>query len=147
MKLLDGNETVLVVTGSSAAARAKDQPIAHWLRDEIDSRGGGLTYRRAIVMVDAEYAGTPGFHNHPTIAVGGPGANDVAERLTQLLPMVWMQGDRSFVQMATHEGGRQAAVWGMDAEATRGAAVAFVREGLLDALLERVWTFRPGALT
>ncbi|HEX9755726.1 MAG TPA: hypothetical protein VGA42_08455 [Gemmatimonadales bacterium] len=144
MKLVDGNETLVLVTGSSPAATQKDRPLAVWLQEEIDRRGGGHGYRRAVLVADARYVNTPALHAHPTIAIGGPGSNDVVQHLTEVLPMVWAQDERSFVQMATHETGRQAALWGMDAEGTRGAVEAFVREGMLDALLDRVWRLQTG---
>jgi len=146
MKLVDGNETVIVVTGGSDAALEKDAPLAARLRAEIDRRGGGHAYRRAVVLRAEQYVETPALHRHPTIAVGGPGANDVSQHLTQVLPMVWARDERCFVQMASNEDGRQVAVWGMDAEATQGAVDAFITEGLLDRLLDRVWRFQAGAV-
>jgi hypothetical protein len=140
MKLVDQDETVVVVTGASAEG---DTAVARWLQQEIDRRGAGMAYRRAVVIGDERYVQTPGFHQNPTITIGGPGANGVAQHLTTVLPMIWSREDRMFVQMGLDGQGRQVALWGMDAEATRGAVEAFVEQGLLDALLDRVWTFRP----
>jgi hypothetical protein len=128
-----------VVTG---AAAARDAPLAQWLRDEIDRRGGGVTYRRAVVMDDQQYVRTPGVHQNPMIAIGGPGANGVVQHLSTQLPMVWSREDRTFIQMSLDERVRQAALWGMDAAATREAVEAFVEHGLLDALLDRAWVIR-----
>lgn len=144
MKLVDGNETVIVVTGGSEAALAKDAPLAVRLREEIDRRGRGYSYRRAVVVRAEQYVETPSLHRHPTIAVGGPGANDISQHLTQVLPMAWVRDERSFVQMAPSEDGRQVAVWGMDAEGTEGAVEAFITEGLLDRLLDRIWRLPAG---
>lgn len=141
MKLVDPDETIVVVTGAEAGG---DGPVARWLQGEIDRRGGGLAYRRAIVVADERYVRTPGFHQNPTIAIGGPGANDVAQHLTTALPMIWSRDDRCFIQMGLDGQGRQVALWGMDAEGTRAAVEAFVEQGMLDTLLDRVWTFRPG---
>ena len=140
MKLVDGEETVLVVTGSTPAALTKDRSVAEWLRDEVDHRGGGATYRRALIITDERYFGTPTFHSHPVIAIGGPGTNGVTGFLVQALPMVLAREERSFVQMGSDRNGRQAILWGMDAASTRSAAEVFVLEGLLDALLGRIWT-------
>lgn len=142
MKLVDPEETVIVVTGSPTEAESQDVPVAEWLKAEIDRRGGGLAYRRAVLLADQRYVRTPSFHRNPTIAIGGPGANDVAGHLTQMLPMVWTMEERSFIQMGMDGQGRQVALWGMDAEATRLAVMAFVEQGMLDAMLERIWTFR-----
>lgn len=142
MKLVDGEETVVLVTGSSANARAKDTPLAEWLRQEIDRRGGGMAYRRAIIVQDERYVRTPALHDHPTIAIGGPGTNDVAQHLSQILPLVIAKEERMFVQMHLDLRGYQIALWGMDADSTKLAVEAFVSEGLLDSLLTRIWPFR-----
>ena len=134
------------VTGSSDNARSKDLPLAEWLRDEIDRRGGGLAYRRAVIVRDEHYVRAPAFHAHPTISIGGPGTNDVAQHLSQILPLVIPKEDKSFVQMHLDLRGYQIALWGMDAESTRSAVEAFVSEGLVDSLLTRIWPFRPTAV-
>ncbi len=143
MKLLDRDETILLVTGSTPGAEGKDAPLAEWLRDEIDRRGGGLPFRRGLLVEDSAYVSTPAFHENPTIAIGGPGSNAVSQHLSEVLPTIWTREERSFIQMGMENRGRQVALWGMDADGTRGAVEAFVEEGMLDALLERVWQFRP----
>ena len=143
MKLLDRDETILLVTGSSDGAEAKDAPLAHWLQQEIDRRGSGVPFRRGLMMEDNAYVGNTALHEHPTIAIGGPGANAVVQHLSDVLPTVWARDDKSFIQMGVDGRGRQVALWGMDADATRGAVEAFVEEGMLDALLDRLWPFKP----
>ena len=143
MKLIDRDETVLVVTGTSPAAAEKDYPLALRLRDEIDRRGYGLPFRRGVLVEDAAWVGTPTFHENPTIAIGGPGSNAVVQHLTQNLPTVWNRDERSYIQIGGDGRSRQVALWGMDSEATKEAVEAFVEEGMLDALLERLWPFKP----
>ena len=146
MKLVDGEETVLLITGSTPAALTKDRSVAEWLQNEVNHRGGGATYRRALIITDERYFGTPSFHTHPVIAIGGPGTNGVTGFLAQALPMALAREERSFVQMGMDRNGRQAVLWGMDAASTRSAAEGFVMEGLLDALLGRIWMASPGPL-
>ena len=143
MKLLDRDETILLVTGSSETAEEKDAPLAHWLRKEIDRRGSGVPFRRGVTVADNAYVGNPSFHENPTIAIGGPGSNAVVQHFSDLLPTVWAREDKSFIQMGVDGRGRQVALWGMDAASTRTAVEAFVEEGMLDALLERIWAFKP----
>ena len=143
MKLLDRDETILLVTGSSETAEEKDAPLADWLRKEIDRRGSGVPFRRGVKVGDNAYVGNPSFHENPTIAIGGPGSNAVVQHLSDVLPTVWTRDDKSFIQMGVDGRGRQVALWGMDAAGTRSAVEAFVEEGMLDALLERVWAFKP----
>ena len=40
MKLVDTEETVVLVTGSSLTAEERDRPLAYLLKAEIDRRGG-----------------------------------------------------------------------------------------------------------
>ena len=41
MKLVDTEETVVLVTGSSLTAEERDRPLAYLLKAEIDRRGRG----------------------------------------------------------------------------------------------------------
>jgi hypothetical protein len=143
MKLIDPEQTIVVVTGSTASARAKDLPLALELKAEIDRRGSGVGYRRAVVVRDARYVATPSFHRYPTITIGGPGSNEVSGHLSQVLPTLVDQDRRYFVQMTGTGPIRQAALWGMDAGATKAAVELFVAEGYLDSLLESVWSEEP----
>ena len=146
MKLVDPDTTILVVTGGSASAAEKDRPLADRLAEEINRRGSGIAYHRAVVLRDDRYVASPAVHQNPTIAIGGPGVNQVANHLSQHLPTAWTRDERSFVQMAVGGPSRQAVLWGMDATATRDAVEAFIGEGMLDELLERVWAFRTGLI-
>ena len=141
MKLVDREETIMVVVGGDGTSG--DRPAAAELKQAIDARANGQSYRRAVVIGDAEYLDRPDLHRHPTIAIGGPGVNVLAQRLVDDLPMRWQHEDRSFLQ-ADLDDTHRVALWGMDAAATAKAVEAFLSEGYLDVLLDRVWRFRPG---
>lgn len=142
MKLIDPEETIVLVTGSSASSGGGDRPAAERLKAEIDRRGAGHAYRRAVVVADHWYLENGLLQMNPTVAIGGPGANDVAREFSEALPTVYGRDQRVFVQAAFENELKRAAVWGMDAAATAAAAEAFVSEGILDDLLERIWRFR-----
>lgn len=144
MKLVDTDETVLVVTGTSITAEDRDRPLAYWLKAEIDKRGVGHTYRRAIVVGDAWYLENRVFHLNPTIAVGGPGANALAQQLVGDLPTLWSEDDRSYIQGDFNGERKRASCWGMDTAATATAVESFVIRGYLDDLLQRIWKYRTG---
>ena len=143
MKLVDREETVIVVVGG-AGAEAVDRPLALKICGEIDGRADGRPYRRALVVSDAEFLESPDLHRHPTIAIGGPGANAVVGRLVAELPTMWQHEDQAFVQ-AEMDDARRVAVWGMDRTATARAVEAFLTEGYLDVLLDRIWRVKPAA--
>lgn len=146
MKLVDGEETVVVAVGAGLEADHPDRRSAARLKAAIDARGHGWAYRRAVVVTDESWFETPLLQAAPTIAIGGPGANGVAERFAGELPSVWSDGDRVVIQAGLHEGPRRAALWGMDRHATAEAVDTFVHRGWLDEFLERCWRFRMGNL-
>ena len=76
------------------------------------------------------------------ITIGGPGVNQVAGYYVADLPTVWEDANRSFVQAELDGGLKRVALWGSDARATAAAVDAFVTDGHLEALLERIWRLR-----
>jgi hypothetical protein len=135
MKLVDTDETVVIVTGSDIRAEERDRPTAYRLKQEIDRRSDGQPFRRAVVVGDSWYL-------NPSIAVGGPGVNSLAAELSASVPLVWSQDQRVYVQANLEGDPKRAVLWGMDAEATMVAVQAFVSQGFLDDLLRRIWRFR-----
>ena len=134
----------MLVTGASLTAEERDRPLAYRLKSEIDGRGAGHAYRRAVVVADLWYLQNRIFHLNPTISIGGPGANGVSNELADTLPTVYSRDEQIFVQ-ADFEGElRRASLWGVNASATAAAVDAFMTEGYLDDLLSRIWRFRTG---
>jgi hypothetical protein len=146
MKLVDTDETVVLVTGSSLPAEERDRPLAYLLKSEIDRRGEGLAYRRAVVVGDLWYLENRTFHQNPTIAIGGPGANGVAQEFSGILPTVYTSEERVFIQADFDGDPKRAALWGANAAATAEAVQVFAMQGLLDELLRRIWRFRTSVL-
>jgi hypothetical protein len=144
MKLVDTEETVVIVTGSSITSEERDRPLAYRLKSEIDRRGIGHAYRRAVVVADLWYLDNRIFHLNPTIAIGGPGANGVAQEFSAVLPTVHSVDDRVFVQLSFDGELKRAALWGANVEGTAAAVEAFVAGSYLDDLLGRIWRFRSG---
>jgi hypothetical protein len=144
MKLVDTEETVVLVTGSSLTAEERDRPLAYLLKSEIDRRGAGHAYRRAVVVGDVWYLENRLFHHHPTIAVGGPGVNGVAQEFTSLLPTIYNREEQVFVQADFEGEPKRATLWGVNAAATAAAVEVFTTQGHLEELLGRIWRFRVG---
>lgn len=146
MKLLDTEETIVLVTGSGEGAIQRDRPLALWLQAEIARRGDGQAYRRAVVTDDAWYLESGVLHQHPTIAIGGPGANEVMQQFAPALPTVFNDEERVFVQADLEGELKRVGLWGADAASTSAAVDAFVVHGFLDDLLRRIWRFRTEML-
>ena len=144
MRFVDRKETVMLVMGSAATAQERDRPIALALKREIDGRGDCHHYRRALLVGDSQYLDCPELHGHPTIAIGGPGVNAVVQQYAPELPTVWQVEERAFVQAELDDTTqKRVALWGMDAGSTAQAVDAFIAQGFLDALLQRIWVIRP----
>lgn len=144
MKLVDTDETVVLVTGSSLTAEERDRPQAYRLKAEIDRRGSGHAYRRAVVVADLWYQQNRIFQLNPTIAIGGPGANAVSHDFSETLPTVYSRDERVFLQADFEAEVKRASLWGVDASCTAAAVDVFMTEGYLDNLLGRIWRFRTG---
>lgn len=142
MKLVDGEETIVVVVGSDLEPGHPDLRNAERLREEIDARGRGWSYRRAIVVTDVAWFETELLHHAPVIAVGGPGVNGVSARLAGELPSVWTDGNRVVIQADPSDGPRRATLWGTDRHATGEAVATFIERGWLDEFLDRCWRFK-----
>lgn len=145
MKLIDQSETVIVVIAAELDQEAPDRGAATRLQAEVNRRGAGHPYRRAVVVSDIAWQETELFHMTPTIAVGGPGVNSVSGRLGSEIPTVWTQDDRIIIQADYTNGTPRATLWGMDAAATTAAVDTFIARGWLDEFLDRCWRFRAGA--
>lgn len=142
MKLVDTDETVVLVTGSDIRAEERDRPTAYRLKQEIDRLSDGQPFRRAVVVGDAWYLENRIFHLNPTIAIGGPGVNGLAAELTQELPVLWSRDQRAFVQADFDADPKRGLLWGANAESTMVAVETFVSQGFLADLLRRIWRFR-----
>lgn len=145
MKLLDQRETILIVVGASLAPDASDRVSAEALRQEIDRRGLGSLYRRAVVVTDQSWFESELLHQSPTIAVGGPGVNSVSEEFAGQLLTVWTADERVVVQLDQGPAGRRALLWGVDAAATAEAVAAFVERGWLSEFLTNRWIVADGS--
>jgi hypothetical protein len=142
MKLVDTDETVVLVIGASITAAERDLPLAQMLQAEIDRRGDGLAYRRAVLVNDTCYLENRPFHAYPTTAIGGPGANGVSQEFSSVLPTLYNRLEQVFVQADFEGEAKRAAVWGVTAGHTEAAVQVFMTQGFLDDLLGRIWRFR-----
>ena len=137
-RYFDIGSTVLIVVGYCILAEAEDRPTAYELKRMIDSRGEGTESRSAVVVTDMWVLNQEMADLFPAIAVGGPGVNAFTAQIYEELPVAVARDQRLFVQM-NQDAGKRVALWGMDQSATREAVELFVKDGLLDRLLDLVW--------
>jgi len=144
VKLVDTDDTVLIVTGIDVPAEMNDRPLAYRLKAEIDRRGAGRPFRGGLVVSDAWFAQNRIFHLCPVVSVGGPGVNALAASLVNELPILIKREERVFVQGAWDGEERRASLWGMDRAATAEAVEVFLTEGYCDGFLRAAWKMKPG---
>jgi hypothetical protein len=136
-RYFDLHGTVLIVVGHGILPEEEDRPIAYDLKREINTRGGGSEGRTAVVVTDVWLMNNEMGGFFPAIAIGGPGVNAFTAQIYEDLPVVYAREQRAFIQLG--DAGKRTAVWGMDQPATREAADVFVKEGLLERVLDLVW--------
>ena len=137
-RYFDVRTTVLVVVGYGILPEEEDRPIAYDVKQAINSRGSAAEHRTAVVVTDMWMVNQEMADLFPAIAIGGPGVNAFAAQIYEELPVAFTRDERVFVQM-DQKSGKRAAVWGMDQQGTREAALTFVKDGFLDRFLDLVW--------
>ena len=141
-RYFDITRTVLLVVGYGLLPEEEDRPIAYELKRLINARGKERGGRSAVVVTDMWILNQEMADLFPAISVGGPGVNAFTAQIYEELPLVFTRDQEVFVQM--HEnGGKRAALWGMDAQYTGEAAQVFVRDGFLERFLDPVWRHDP----
>jgi hypothetical protein len=137
-RYFDITRTVLIVVGYGLLPEEEDRPIAYELKHVINARGKEREGCIAVVVTDTWILNQEMSDLFPAISVGGPAVNAFTAQIYEELPLVFTRDQEVFVQMH-QDGGKRAALWGMDTRYTREAAQAFVRDSLLDRFLDLVW--------
>lgn len=135
-RYFDVRNTVLLVVGYGILPEEEDRPIAYEIKQAVNSRGEGD--RSAVVVTDMWTLNQEMAELFPAIAVGGPGVNAFTAQIYEELPVAFTRDEQIFIQM-NQEGGKRAALWGMEQRSTREAAEIFVKGGYLDRFLDLVW--------
>jgi len=141
MQEIDINDTILIVVGSDIKPEEKDRPLAYWLQKKInESAGSGKNpFRKSIVISDALYNSDKIIQACPTISIGGPGVNAIANEWIKTLPVYICEDNQYYIQYDTNSQKKRVSIWGMDQQTTSGALNIFVESGLLREYLKSVW--------
>jgi hypothetical protein len=142
-------ETIIIVIGNSIPAELLDRPVAECLRDQIDERGGGNRFRRAIVLTDtAWFAEAENIADNPVIAVGGPPANKLSREFAASAPGAPGEGIYTIRRVGEVQGffrrnsigTPQIGLWGKTAKGTQQAVEHYLRaKNGLDEFLRLTW--------
>jgi hypothetical protein len=135
---------LLIVTGSTLRAEELDRPLAYYLKQRIEQYDaehehdhepdlGPLIVR---VVADFRWIHDEPLQELPTISVGGPGVNALAQQWLEEVPVSLAVDERYYLQMDPDLDEPRASLWGMD-NATTQIAVAVFIERFLRRFLDR----------
>jgi hypothetical protein len=137
---------LLIVTGSTLRAEEMDRPLAYYLKQRIEEElkkiqdqpkhASDLSDYQVRVVADFRWIHDESLQNLPTISLGGPGVNALAQRWLEEVPISLAYNDRYFIQMDPDLGEARASIWGMD-NATTQIAVSVFLDRFLPRFLER----------
>ena len=131
---------LLIVTGSTLRAEEVDRPLAYYLKQRIETyldtnepASGPFAVR---VVADFRWIHDEPLHELPTISLGGPGVNALAQRWLEEVPISFRVDDRYYLQMDPDLEEPRASIWGMDNTTTQ-IAVAVFADRFLPRFLDR----------
>ncbi|MDR3639243.1 MAG: hypothetical protein P4L84_35910 [Isosphaeraceae bacterium] len=136
---------LLVVVGSTLRAEELDRPLGYFLRQRIEQAwdaGGDRGPLRVLVVADFRWLHEDELHSQPTVSVGGPGVNALAQQWLEEVPLSLAVEDQYYIQMDPDLEEPRASIWGMD-NATTQIAVAVFIERFLPRFLEHCATLAP----
>lgn len=125
----DSSDVILIVTGSTLRAEQMDRALAYYLQTQIEKRDQDEVLA-ALVISDARYLFEEKLQRMPTISVGGPGVNMLAQKWLDELPSVMRMDDRFLVDMDLENAPPRASIWGMNNPLTKVAVVTFAEQFL-----------------
>jgi hypothetical protein len=121
---------LLIVTGSTLRAEEMDRPLAYYLKQRIETFAGeeglGAPELQVWVVADFRWIHDEPLQGLPTISVGGPGVNALAQRWLEEVPVSLAVDGRYYIQMDPDLGEAHASVWGMDNATTQIAVSVFI---------------------
>ncbi len=127
-----------------------DRPLAYYLKQQIErslseASADGLEGYVVRVVADIRWIHDEPLQALPTISLGGPGVNALAERWLEEVPVSLAFNERYFIQMDPDLTEPHVSIWGMDNSTTQIAVSVFVNR-FLPRFLDRCATI-PGHLT
>jgi hypothetical protein len=133
---------LLIVTGSTLRAEELDRPLAYYLKQRIEQYDAEHEHEPDLgplivrVVADFRWIHDEPLQKLPTISVGGPGVNALAQRWLEEVPVSLAVDERYYLQMDPDLDESRASLWGMD-NATTQIAVAVFIERFLPRFLDR----------
>ena len=130
---------LLIVTGSTLRAEELDRPLAYYLKQRVEQylaeHEPDEPPARVRVIADFRWLHDEPLQKFPTISVGGPGVNALAQRWLEQVPVSLAVDQRYYLQMDPDLDEPRVSLWGMD-NATTQIAVSVFLDRYLPRFLE-----------
>lgn len=125
---------LLIVIGSTLRAEEFDRPLGYYLKQQVEqclcegltTGRDGLEDCRVRVIADFRWIHHESLQSLPTISLGRPGVNALADRWLEEVPVSLAYWERYLIQMDPDLVEIRASVWGMDNITTQIAVSVFV---------------------
>ena len=122
---------LLIVTGSTLRAEEVDRPLAYYLKQQVEAFWEAEDNPPPVrVIADIRWIEEDSLQRLPTISLGGPGVNLLAQKWLEDVPVSLAVDDQYYIQMDPDLEEPRASIWGMDNPATQIATSAFVQKFL-----------------
>lgn len=122
---------LLIVTGSTLRAEEVDRPLAYYLKQQIEIRLETEDDPPPVrVIADFRWIHEEPLQRLPTISLGGPGVNALAQRWLEDVPVSLAVDEQYYIQMDPDLEEPRASIWGMDNPTTQIATSAFIQKFL-----------------
>ncbi len=134
---------LLIVTGSTLRAEELDRPLAYYLQQQVDRAVGrlGLAFETRVIA-DFRWMNDDELQAWPTISVGGPGVNALAQSWFEEVPFSLAVDEQYCIQMDPDLAEPRVSIWGMDNASTQIAVSVFI-DRFLPRFLEHAATYAP----
>ena len=137
---------LLIVTGSTLRAEELDRPLAYYLKQKVERAAAGLDVGfRVLVIADFRWINEERLQTLPTVSVGGPGVNALAQGWFEEVPFSLAVDEQYYIQMDPDLAEPRASVWGMDNATTQIAVSVFV-DRFLPRFLDHAATYIPATI-
>ena len=112
-----------------------DRPLAYYLKGQVEARLESEAEPAdppfpVRVVADFRWLHEDSLQRLPTISLGGPGVNALAQRWLEDLPVSLAVDDHYYIQMDPELEEPRASIWGMDNPTTQIAVSAFIQKFL-----------------
>lgn len=136
---------LLIVTGSTLRAEEVDRPLAYYLKHQVEASmeadSASLEPLFPVrVIADFRWLHEDPLQRLPTISLGGPGVNALAQRWLEDLPVSLAVDEQYYIQMDPDLEEPHVSIWGMDNPTTQIAVSAFVQKFLPKFLSRAILT-------